>query len=496
MVGFIDNSGSSLPPLPDPKRVGQISNEQKRRRKNTRNNKNNVSHMSRTSPNSRNNNNHRTTNEDYVRKSQSLPPKKKTVTSNPSVSSTQRQQPVKKTAKKAVKKSSSSRMTSPLVPMSQKPRTDKNWENKKVKLQVPKPQESSKKIVRQQENKPDENSRIGASSKEKAVNKSNYAGPNNAKTLSQSHSVSDKTDAKFQDSRKRLADIVEVSHDKPLVPTEKKEEKESRKAKKARLKKEKAIQKAKREKEREERVLAEKAKREERLRLAREEEEKLRLEREKEELEESNKDIHNEDSDDKEDELVIEDAKDANEIGSNVKTMVPIPVGTVSETIKNGKEGVKPFRVFMTTWFVLLVIGASIIGSWGYTVIKDASIGKERDIAYQAGYNDASDIATVDSVVRVPENDLSRMIIEAPGASFPANPILSRYTLDGWTIPGGNENHGRAQLSMCYTGDGITGHKKASAFLVTDNANAEIPNWSVDSVSVTGDNCSIEEGKK
>ena len=49
---------------------------------------------------------------------------------------------------------------------------------------------------------------------------------------------------------------------------------------------------------------------------------------------------------------------------------------------------------------------------------------------------------------------------------------------------------------MCYTGEGITERKKASAYLVSDNANSEHPNWSVDSVIVTGDNCTVGESAK
>lgn len=172
---------------------------------------------------------------------------------------------------------------------------------------------------------------------------------------------------------------------------------------------------------------------------------------------------------------------------------------TVIKTNKNKKKLKKKRKIFgkfVGVWSVLIIIAACVIGSWGHYEWTQASINKERDAAYQDGVNDSTDTPTVKSVLKIQEQDLSNLIASAPGASFPNNPVLERYTLNGWTIPGGNETHGRAEVSMCYTGEGITERKKASAYLVSDNANSEHPNWSVDSVMVTGDNCTVGESVK
>ena len=168
---------------------------------------------------------------------------------------------------------------------------------------------------------------------------------------------------------------------------------------------------------------------------------------------------------------------------------------TVISSTKPKKKKRKVFKKFIGIWGVLLVVSACTIGSWGYYEWIQASLNKERDAAYKDGVRDTTDVPTIDNIVKMPKQDLSNLITSAPGASFPNNPVLERFTLNGWTVPGGNESYGRAEISMCYTGEGITESKNASAYLVSDNADSEHPHWSVDSVTVTGDKCSVNSNK-
>ena len=82
------------------------------------------------------------------------------------------------------------------------------------------------------------------------------------------------------------------------------------------------------------------------------------------------------------------------------------------------------------------------------------------------------------------------MMIGAPGARFPANPIITDHKVIGWTEPGGSEKNGSVEIEACYIGDGVDKKLKSTAYLVSDDVTVTNPIWSVDSVSVTGENCS------
>lgn len=160
------------------------------------------------------------------------------------------------------------------------------------------------------------------------------------------------------------------------------------------------------------------------------------------------------------------------------------------------KKKQKKQRTFLgKTAIALIPVTVSvvaIVGAVGFGVYKDISVTKESDIAYKQGAEDATGTPDVESVIKIPDENLKGLITNAPGASFPANASLTNMELTGWTEPGGTIDEGKASLSMCYTGDGIDEPLKASAFLVSDNASAETPQWGADSVSVTGDSCKTE----
>ena len=240
---------------------------------------------------------------------------------------------------------------------------------------------------------------------------------------------------------------------------------------------------------------------EKRKRLKREKQEKKRIEQKKREEQKErlkkNEESHNNLTINDIDKTVKQDSdnKDFNHENTDSKETV-IEKDTPVKKKKKNKKKRKIFGKFIGVWSIVLIIAACIIGSWGHYEWTQASINKERDAAYQDGVDNSTDTPTISNVLKIPEQDLSNLIASSPGASFPDNPVLERYTLDGWTIPGGSETHGRAAVSMCYTGEGITERKKASAYLVSDNANSEHPNWSVDSVIVTGDNCTVGESAK
>ena len=244
-------------------------------------------------------------------------------------------------------------------------------------------------------------------------------------------------------------------------------------------------------KEREERKLSEQKKREEqkeRLKKNEEKQQNLTISDIEKSLEKENNT-----TDAKENNVESSSQQKLSHENSDTKETV---ISKDNSSKKKKKKKKKVFGKIIGIWSVLLVIAACVIGPWGYYEWTQASINKERDAAYQEGFRDSTDAPTINNVLKVSEQDLSKLISSAPGASFPNNPVLERYTLDGWAIPGGSETHGRAKVSMCYTGEGISERKKASAYLVSDNANSENPNWSVDSVVVTGDNCTVGESAK
>lgn len=157
-------------------------------------------------------------------------------------------------------------------------------------------------------------------------------------------------------------------------------------------------------------------------------------------------------------------------------------------------KSIKKKRSFLSTvsLVLLLVIVSfgSIVGAISYGIYKDSSQTKVEDNAYKQGVKDSIGQPNVQSVVKIPDDQIAQIITTTPGASFPNNVKISNIKLQGWVEPGGQIKEGKAALSMCYVGDGIKSPLKASAFIVSDDASIPNPQWSVDSISVTGDKCS------
>lgn len=156
---------------------------------------------------------------------------------------------------------------------------------------------------------------------------------------------------------------------------------------------------------------------------------------------------------------------------------------------KKKKSNVNIFSVVTSVWFMAIVVSATVVAGWGYKVYTDAEMSKVESRAYQDAIASSEEKGTIDSVMRIPVEDINKKIVEAPGAYFPANPVLSQHLITGWSEPSGDETKGTVKMSLCYTGDGVKKPKKASAYFTSDDANEKSPHWNIDSVSVTGNPC-------
>lgn len=164
-----------------------------------------------------------------------------------------------------------------------------------------------------------------------------------------------------------------------------------------------------------------------------------------------------------------------------------------SEPTENNKAIKKKKSVLTRISLVLLLVivsFGSIVGAISYGVYRDSAQNKMENNAYRQGVEDTKQDPNIDNVVKMDNSQLTQLITTAPGASFPNNAVLKNIQLQGWSQSGGQIREGKASLSMCYTGDGITTPLKASAFIVSEDASIPHPQWSVDSVSVTGEKCS------
>lgn len=161
------------------------------------------------------------------------------------------------------------------------------------------------------------------------------------------------------------------------------------------------------------------------------------------------------------------------------------------------KKRKKPvFLIFVNIWVFLIVVAIIALTALGFVWWNNTSLDKQKSIAYNQGYQNAFDKPTVENVVRNSAADISDLILSTPGNGYPSNAVLSDFYLEGWTTPGGNEGHGRANIAVCYTGDGVNEALQSYVYLVSDNSGAQHPKWSVDSIHVTGDKCVPQkEGK-
>lgn len=161
----------------------------------------------------------------------------------------------------------------------------------------------------------------------------------------------------------------------------------------------------------------------------------------------------------------------------------------ISVDKKKSRKKIRIFSRFAGTWVILLVVASASLWCYGYTTWKNAEISKIERASYDDGRESVLTAPDVSNVLKVPEQKIIDLVTTAPGAKFPAHPVISDIKLRGWSIPGGNESKGFADIKMCYTGDGVDKMLTATAYLISDNAHDKTPSWNVDSVALTGNPC-------
>lgn len=157
--------------------------------------------------------------------------------------------------------------------------------------------------------------------------------------------------------------------------------------------------------------------------------------------------------------------------------------------IKSHRKPVSVFRFFMSWVFAFLFCAATGLAAFGYKMYLDNAQNRVKDEAYSQGVRDSKNQPTIDSVVKLDQDSIRKMVYDSATSTLPVNTKFTDMIMDSWTIPGGNETYGRVDLSICYTGEGVEGTKVAKANLISDNANSNQPQWMVDALSLTQDNC-------
>ena len=148
----------------------------------------------------------------------------------------------------------------------------------------------------------------------------------------------------------------------------------------------------------------------------------------------------------------------------------------------------KVFKVITSIWTVLLAISLSALTIYGYTVYKDAELGKAKDAAYAEGVKSSSTDPDITGLMKLNTDQLVRKITTAPGANFPENPSVGKFSLVGWTYPGGSQRESTAEVDFCY-GAGDDQGLHGSVFFYTPDAMSTEPDWSVDTISLTQTPC-------
>lgn len=154
------------------------------------------------------------------------------------------------------------------------------------------------------------------------------------------------------------------------------------------------------------------------------------------------------------------------------------------------KRKKKIFKVIASTWTVLLVIAATLVAGWGYTVYQDAEQKKVEDNAYAEGVRSTSSKPNIDTTMRTDTTELSSLIKSNKSVTLPNNSSLFNYNLVGWTNPGGTQKESTVEVSFCYMGDGVPQAKIGSAFFFTPDAQSPKPQWSTDTVVLGQELCS------
>lgn len=144
----------------------------------------------------------------------------------------------------------------------------------------------------------------------------------------------------------------------------------------------------------------------------------------------------------------------------------------------------KIFKVLTSIWTICLVIALACLFGYGYTVYKDASLGKEKDAAYAEGVKSSGKEPDISSLMKLNNQQISDKIVSAQGVNFPPNAKVDSFSLVGWTSPGGNQKESKVEVDFCYSGDGQK-KSRGSVFFYTPDAVSTAPEWTVDTVSLT-----------
>lgn len=180
---------------------------------------------------------------------------------------------------------------------------------------------------------------------------------------------------------------------------------------------------------------------------------------------------------------------------SKTKTSAPSP-SELARTIENSRKNIKPKRteinisvVTMSLFSIFLASSLSVLGAYSYGIYKDSTTEKIENAAYEKGVQDSTGDPTVETVMRVNPERMTDMIMSSPNANFPPNPVLTDFKLTGYSIPGGDEGRGRANINFCYAANDVEGKRSGRAYFVSDDANVQEPFWRVDAVNITQDPC-------
>lgn len=171
-------------------------------------------------------------------------------------------------------------------------------------------------------------------------------------------------------------------------------------------------------------------------------------------------------------------------------------VKIVAKDIAKTKKKMGFFSFVMANWFFAILSASVALAGFGYYIYLDASQEKETTAAYNQGVRDATSEDTIESVMKKDAQQVKDMIVEAARGSFPEDVKTADIIMDGWTVPRGNQNYGRVDISMCFTGKDVEGSKVAKANFISNNANSTDPQWMVDAVAITQENCWSQNKEK
>ena len=147
------------------------------------------------------------------------------------------------------------------------------------------------------------------------------------------------------------------------------------------------------------------------------------------------------------------------------------------------------FWVFYIVVFSILMSVGTVLGAWGYTMWVDAEADKRANQAYEDGARDIVGDPSFESVVRMEDDDFDTLVREHPGKDIPEGYRVDDRVLIGWSVPGGTEHEGRANVEICWTAEDIDGHRSSRVYMVSEDAQDREPTWIIDTVTNTNEKC-------